>query len=197
MINLLGFEFRKLNAALAYQFVAKEIANQNQLSAIEAGIEESAVEKGVTKELLEQHITVFDLKRLDSYAKNLVDFHLIMDLIPTIAKLHFLILPHNVVTLSYVQAALLVGMGLQFKTIDQMSDDLKLQANQLLPMFNKAIRKFARLFKEVFEHEIVTQMQAEVQGAALAIAKNKEAASTIKESLAEELGAGDGTAMTK
>ena len=26
MVNLLGFEFRKLNAALAYQFVAKEVA---------------------------------------------------------------------------------------------------------------------------------------------------------------------------
>lgn len=161
MVNLLGFEFRKLNSGLAYQFVAKEIKKQNSLAAIETG-EESAVSRGVTKELLEQHITVFDLKRLDSYARNLVDFHLIMDLVPTIAKLHFLVLPTGIVTLSYVQLALLVGMGLQFKTIDQMTEDLKLQANQLLPVFNKAIRKFAKLFKEVFEHEIATQMQAEV-----------------------------------
>lgn len=145
----------------------------------------------MTKELLEQHITVFDLKRLESYARNLVDFHLIMDLVPTIAKLHFLVLPQGVLTLSYVQAALLVGMGLQFKTIDQMTEDLKLQANQLLPVFNKAIRKFAKLFKEVFEHEIATQMQSEVKGAAAEIAKNKEAASLIKESLNEELGGAD------
>ena len=158
MVNLLGFEFRKLNGSLAYQFVAKEKSEQNQLSAIESGVEESAVAKGVTKAMLEQHITLFDLKRLESYAKNLVDFHLIMDLVPTIAKLYFLILPQGVPTLSYVQAALLVGMGLQFKTIDQMTEDLNLQAKQLLPVFNKAIRKFAKLFKEVFEHEIAMQM---------------------------------------
>jgi len=34
-------------------------------------------------------VTPFDLKRLESYAKNLVDFHLVLDLIPTVAKLYF------------------------------------------------------------------------------------------------------------
>lgn len=55
---------------------------------------------------------MFDLKRLESYSKNLVDFHLIMDLVPTLAKLHFLILPVGTISLSYVQAATLTGMGL-------------------------------------------------------------------------------------
>ena len=103
----------------------------------------------MTKELLEQHITVFDLKRLESYARNLVDFHLIMDLVPTIAKLHFLVLPQGVLTLSYVQAALLVGMGLQFKTIDQMTEDLKLQANQLAAELNESTLQSARLQRTV------------------------------------------------
>jgi len=44
----------------------------------------------VTKEKIERYISVFDLKRLESYSNNLVDFHLIMDLVPTIAKLHFI-----------------------------------------------------------------------------------------------------------
>ena len=78
---------------------------------------------------MEQYVTIFDLKRLESYSKNLVDFHLIMDLVPTLAKLHFLILPVGTVPLSYVQAATLTGMGLQFKTIDQLTKDLGLQAN--------------------------------------------------------------------
>jgi len=38
---------------------------------------------------LERYISLFDLKRLESYSKNLVDFHLIMDLVPTLAKLYF------------------------------------------------------------------------------------------------------------
>ena len=107
---------------------------------------------------MEQYVTIFDLKHLESYAKNLVDFHLIMDLVPTLAKLYFLILPRGAISLSFVQAATMAGMGLQFKTIDQLTVDLGLQANQLLPLFNKAIRKFAKLIKEVFEHEIAEEM---------------------------------------
>jgi len=60
--------------------------------------------------------------------------------------------------LSYVQAATLAGMGLQYKTVDQLTIDLNLQANQILPLFNKAIRKFTRLIKEVFEFEIAAEM---------------------------------------
>mmetsp|Transcript_27446 Transcript_27446/g.36711 ORF Transcript_27446/g.36711 Transcript_27446/m.36711 type:complete len:194 (+) Transcript_27446:1083-1664(+) len=158
IIALLGYEFRKLPAPLAYHFVARSVPGQDQggLAAIETG-EQSAAGK-IPRGLLEQHITVFDLKRLESYSKNLVDFHLIMDLVPTLAKLHFLVLPVGSVQLSYVQAATLTGMGLQYKTIDQLTGDLGLQANQLLPLFNKAIRKFTRLIKEVFEFEISQEM---------------------------------------
>ena len=66
----------------------------------------------IPRSLLEQYVTVYDLKRLESYAKNLVDFHLIMDLVPTLAKLYFLILPVGAISLSFVQAATLTGMGL-------------------------------------------------------------------------------------
>ncbi len=105
-------------APLAFQFVARTSpdANQGGVTAIETGENEAA--KSISRDLLERHITVFDLKRLESYAKNLVDFHLIMDLVPVLAKLYFLILPAGSISLSYVQAATLTGMGLQFKTID-------------------------------------------------------------------------------
>jgi len=49
-----------------------------------------------------------------------------MDLVPTLAKLFFLILPEGALTLSYVQAATLTGMGLQFKTIEQLTKDFGL-----------------------------------------------------------------------
>jgi N-acetyltransferase 10 len=44
----------------------------------------------ISRSDLESFISVFDLRRLDSYAKNMVDFHLVMDLVPTISKLFFL-----------------------------------------------------------------------------------------------------------
>lgn len=60
------------------------------MQAIESGdAEEKYDSNKVSKETLEGHISVFDLKRLESYSNNLVDFHLIMDLVPTIAKLYF------------------------------------------------------------------------------------------------------------
>jgi N-acetyltransferase 10 len=58
----------------------------------------------ISKSNLEREISLFDLKRLDSYAKNMVDFHLVMDLVPTLAKLFFTrtLLPRGAINLSYV-----------------------------------------------------------------------------------------------
>ena len=64
-------------------------------------------------------------------------------------------------SLSYTQSAILLGLGLQFKSVDDLLIDLNLQANQLLPLFNKGIRKFTRVFREVFEREIAKEMDAE------------------------------------
>ena len=182
IVSLLGYEFRRLPAPLAFQFVARTNPEQSQggLSAIETGEAQSS--KCISRRELEHYITVYDLKRLESYAKNLVDFHLIMDLVPTLAKLYFLVLPAGSISLSYVQAATLTGMGLQFKTIDQLTGEMGLQANQILPLFNKSIRKFARLIKEVFELEIAEEMNRDEQKAITAlggVAVNKQAASTL------------------
>ena len=77
------------------------------------------------------YISLFDLKRLESYSKNLVDFHLIMDLVPTLARLYFTrsnttqstptaVLPKGAVNLSYTQSAIILGLGLQHKSIEDL-----------------------------------------------------------------------------
>lgn len=60
----------------------------------------------------------------------MVDFHLVMDLVPVLAKLFFmqLDLPKGAVNLSYVQSAILIGMGLQFKKVEEIETDLGLVA---------------------------------------------------------------------
>lgn len=35
-------------------------------------------------------MTSYDMKRLEMYSNNLVDYHLIMDLLPTLARFQFL-----------------------------------------------------------------------------------------------------------
>jgi len=44
----------------------------------------------LSKTELDAYLTKYDLKRLEMYSKNLVDYHLIMDLIPALAHLYFL-----------------------------------------------------------------------------------------------------------
>lgn len=95
-----------MGSNLALQFLANDkdsLTTGSALSAIEnVNMNLTPAEMGVTRSKLEQHITIYDLKRLESYAKNLVDFHLIMDLVPTIARLHFAVLPPGTITLSYI-----------------------------------------------------------------------------------------------
>lgn len=42
------------------------------------------------REHLEALFLPYDLKRLEMYSRNMVDYHLIMDLIPAISRLYFL-----------------------------------------------------------------------------------------------------------
>lgn len=58
-----------------------------------------------------------------------------------------------------------MGVGLQHKTIDALQSDLNLGANQLLPMFNKAMRKFTNMCKASYEAEIAAQLKQEEQDA--------------------------------
>lgn len=101
-------------------------------------------------------MSLFDLRRLDSYSKNMVDFHLVMDLVPTLAKLFFTkqTLPRGSINLSYVQSAILIGIGLQFKKVEDIEKDLGLNSSQILPQFNKVMRKFTRIIKSVIERDI-------------------------------------------
>ena len=61
----------------------------------------------------------------------MIDHQLITDLIPSIARLHFeLRLPEDA-KLSAVQAAILLGRGLQHKTMEKIASELDLPVNQV------------------------------------------------------------------
>jgi N-acetyltransferase 10 len=52
-----------------------------------------------------------------------------------------------------LQAALLCGIGLQNRDVDSLTAELKLPSNQVLAMFNKAIRKISLALNTVLEEE--------------------------------------------
>lgn len=62
----------------------------------------------------------FDLKRLDSYANNMLDYHVILDLLPTLAALYFSNRFPEDVKLSGVQSSILLALGLQRKPIEDI-----------------------------------------------------------------------------
>merc|ERR1719399_2674996 len=72
-----------------------------------------------------------------------------MDLVPFLAQAYFSQkLP---ATLSYGQAAILVCLGLQHKTVDDVKGILDLPANQVLALFNKSVRKMHGLLRATEE----------------------------------------------
>lgn len=65
-------------------------------------------------------MTPFDLKRLESYANNAIDFHVVLDLLPTVASLYFNRRLGGDVRLSVVQSSILLALGLQRKTVEEV-----------------------------------------------------------------------------
>ncbi|KAL3697204.1 hypothetical protein R1sor_011280 [Riccia sorocarpa] len=129
---LLGFSFRSFTPALSLSILNPKFKfDENE--ALEGATTEGIF--GGKTPLL----TPYDMKRLQSYANNLVDYHMVLDLIPTLSRLYFL--ERLPVSLSLAQAAILVGVGLQHQSLDVLETELKLPANQILALFNKSIRR--------------------------------------------------------
>ncbi|EKX39913.1 hypothetical protein GUITHDRAFT_59665, partial [Guillardia theta CCMP2712] len=138
--HLLGFDFNKFPPSLPLAVLEPSNVSSGGSDGRTDGSseeEERRRRKGVTAEELGRIFTVYDLKRLDSYANNIVDHHIVLDLVPSIAQLFFL--DRIPVPLSFTQAAILLGIGLQHKAVDDLEKDMKLEARQILANFNKLI----------------------------------------------------------
>ncbi|MCL7037593.1 hypothetical protein MKW94_023735 [Papaver nudicaule] len=105
---------------------------------------EPNAENGFTIKVLSPH----DLNRLKAYTSGLVDVNMILDLLPTLARKYFREkLP---ITLSPVQASLLLCTGLQNQDITSAERQLKLNQSEIL----KTMRKFFEYLNEVAGKEI-------------------------------------------
>ena len=65
-------------------------------------------------------MTPFDLKRLESYANNMLDYHVILDLLPIVGLFYFDKRLGSELRLSAVQSSILLALGLQRKTIEDL-----------------------------------------------------------------------------
>jgi N-acetyltransferase 10 len=128
-INLFGYEFRKFSPSLALSIISNK--NQSKSDSVH----------NLTREELSNAVTPHDLKRLEAFCNNMVEYRVIMDLIPTLAKLYFLNQLGVEGRVSAMQEAILVGMGLQCKSVTLLTEELGLPQNQILGLFNRMVHK--------------------------------------------------------
>lgn len=151
-ISLLGGAFRHLDLRLALStlesFDTDDVKNGTNVSE-----KRTAGTGKMTADELELFLTAHDMKRLEQYGRNLCDHHLVTDLLPTIAQLYFNGRVGADFQLSAVQAALLCGIGLQQRTVDELTKELALPGNQVLAMFNKAVRKISLALNGIVEEK--------------------------------------------
>uniref|UniRef100_A0A8C1T3L4 RNA cytidine acetyltransferase n=1 Tax=Cyprinus carpio TaxID=7962 RepID=A0A8C1T3L4_CYPCA len=142
-LSLLSFQFSKFSPTLALNI----LQNKNAKDDSPAGTELAAT------------FTPYDLKRLEMYSRNMVDYHLIMDMIPVIAHMYFLKQLGDI-TLSVAQCALLLGIGLQHKSVDELEKEIELPGSQLMGLFNRVIRKVVQFFNILQEKAVEAEMVA-------------------------------------
>ncbi|EFA83474.1 putative N-acetyltransferase [Heterostelium album PN500] len=142
-INLLGYEFRSFESALALQ-ILQDVQSQTQPTTAT-----------LTNSELELSLSSYDIKRLESFANNIVDFNVIIDMLPTIGKLLFRGQINDVRNnISNLQTAVLLAMSLQHKTVDQLAQELGLQLNQIHSLFAQTIRKVHQTIRDIRERAI-------------------------------------------
>ncbi|OBA26154.1 DUF699-domain-containing protein [Hanseniaspora valbyensis NRRL Y-1626] len=149
-LSLLGYDFSKFTAMQALN-VIESVQKGEALSA-------ETLNKKLTKEQLDLFFTPFDLKRLESYSNNLLDYHVIVDLLPPLSSIYFTGKMGDEVMLSAIQSCILLAIGLQHKSIDNIVKELNLPSNQVIAMFAKIMRKFSQFFKKVVSEHIASDL---------------------------------------
>lgn len=91
---------------------------------------------------------------MKSYANNQADYHLIIDLVSTLTKLYFSG-QLGIQNFNYTWEAILVGVGLQHKTIEKVTSEIgegdKYNVSNSLALFHKAMIRFFKISKQIYE----------------------------------------------
>mmetsp|Transcript_15012 Transcript_15012/g.29501 ORF Transcript_15012/g.29501 Transcript_15012/m.29501 type:complete len:1039 (-) Transcript_15012:64-3180(-) len=180
-LSLLGFNFRSFSTSLALSVLLDKADASNSAS------------KTVTLEELSALVTEFDIRRLESYSRNMVDYHMILDLIPHVARLYFL--GQLDMTLSKLQSAIILGLGAQHKTISDLEVEFGLPSNQIMALFNKACRKVSQFIRSLQEKQVHSEIKEQHQQSQ-AIGVVKPTMTPLPQTLSKELKEG-GSAVTR
>ncbi|KAK9292867.1 hypothetical protein L1049_020848 [Liquidambar formosana] len=92
-----------------------------------------------------------DFTQLEVYTENGIDYGKVRDLVPVLAQCYFEEkLP---ITLSHLQASILLCMGLQRNDITYIEGSMKLERQQILSLFRKVMKKFHKYLYDLLTKE--------------------------------------------
>ncbi|WFD31965.1 N-acetyltransferase 10 [Malassezia sp. CBS 17886] len=200
---------RRFTALLSFRF--RDLSTPTALAVLEAaGRAAGADTPPLSPVELRALVTPFDVKRLESYGNNLVELQIVMDLLPTVATLHFGGRLRAVsdgdgahtFSISAVSAALLLAVGLQRRTLDEGAAELQLPVSQAHTLLSKGVRRIVQAMRALERHDIERQLDATGARATAergaASDASRPAFAPLTESLENELaaagaGAGAGT----
>jgi N-acetyltransferase 10 len=114
---LLSFKFREFPAVTAVNILEAASPSSSSPSATDQ-------QKAMTPSEARATFSPFDLKRIIAYTNNMLDYHVILDLLPSLAGMYFDDRippgPEGPVRLSAVQSAILCAVGLQRKQVEDV-----------------------------------------------------------------------------
>jgi N-acetyltransferase 10 len=180
-MNLLSYDtFKKFDSPIALSII--DAASPKSLT---------SSSKPITSDELNALLSPFDMKRLESYASGMVDFHVVIDLVPCLAALFFARRLGDC-TLSAAQQAILLALGLQRKPIEALEGELGLTSSQTLALFAKIIRRILGHLQDVRKAGVVEELPTERPGVSVAVDGPNGVVSdrfkAVEQTVEEELG---------
>ena len=154
-LELLGYQLRAFSPILALSLV-------ESADTISKSITSQKAPKLSNKTEVNRFYTPYDLKRLSSYSNNLLDYHVIQDLVPSLARQFFLnqlVSDESSMNLSAVQSSILCGMGLQKKLVEELEVELGLPVSQILALFGKSVKRCVGFFDSVVEKSVREEIE--------------------------------------
>ncbi|PWN18549.1 DUF699-domain-containing protein [Microstroma glucosiphilum] len=207
---------RRFNSLLSFRF--RDFAASSALSILEAatsGVRATATAEADENDILtaqEIHhlLTPFDLKRLEAFGNNMLDYSVVLDLFPPLASLYFAgrirssdedgdasgaagvpsqpeaELP--ILKLSALQAALLLSIGLQRKDpSDVAGAEFGLPVQQGVALLAKGVRRILLCLRRVERREVGQGVILEQEAARRAAPASNKLGRKIGMSIEEEL----------
>ena len=150
---------RRFCALLAYKF--RDFSAGLALAVTEAASTGASSQPHASPAEIDVLLSAFDLKRLEAYGNNLIELYVVQDLLPAVAALYFQRRLADGAQLSAAQAALLLAIGLQHKTLADTETELGLPQSQLTALLTKAVARIAKSIRAVQKAHLAEELPSQ------------------------------------